>query len=51
VLEWFKNSGYKIEYYYSVISDASKNGHVKILEWFKNYGLFIMHLVIDIFRF
>jgi hypothetical protein len=41
VLEWFKNSGYEVKYFYYfnyAINNASRNGHIKVLEWFKNSG-------------
>jgi hypothetical protein len=39
ILEWWKNSGLKLEYDKSTLDLASSSGQVKVLEWWKNSDL------------
>jgi hypothetical protein len=38
-LEWWKNSGLKLEYDHTNINSASGYGHVNVLTWWRNSGL------------
>jgi hypothetical protein len=40
ILEWWRNTGAKIECYHeSLINHASIDGHIEILNWWKNLGI------------
>lgn len=39
LLNWWKNSGFRLEYSINAINKASERGHVDVLDWWKNSGL------------
>lgn len=37
VLDWWKKSGFKLDYGIHVVNSASSNGHVEVLDWWKKF--------------